>query len=136
MTQTERGFTLLEVLIAFIIMSLAFVLLFQGASGGVSNTRIATRTEQAVSLARSKLSSFDADASHDAEDLQGDDGDYHWRLQVVPVLSIPVRPIGRSRPDPTVLYHVAVTISWMTDGRRSTIRLETSRLTPMAPSPS
>ena len=128
-----RGFTLLEVLIAFVIISLALTVLLRGGAAGMSNVEAAVRTERAVSLAQSHLSSFDAQPNVVAEDLQGDEGDYHWRLQVTPILSIPVRPVGRSQPGPTSFYQVIMTVSWMMEGRHSALRLETKRLTPVPP---
>ena len=130
---TDHGFTLLEVLIAFIIMSLVLVSLVQGGTAGMSNVDVANRTERAVSLAQSRLSGFDS--AHAAEDLQGEDGSYHWRLQAAPIQTIAVRPVGRSNPAPTILYRVAVTVSWPANGRRSAVRLETMRLTPVPPTP-
>ncbi len=130
---SAMGFTLLEVLIAFVIISLALVVLLRGGAAGMSNVQAAAQTERAVSIAQSRLSSFDARPNVTVEDLQGDDGVYHWRLQVTPILSIPVRPVGRSEPGPTSFYQVVIAVSWMVEGRRSMLRLETNRLTPVPP---
>ena len=131
----DKGFTLLEVLVAFIIMSLVLASLLEGGAAGMSNAEAANQTERAVSLAQSQLSGFDATYDHAAEDLQGDEGRYHWRLQAAPVQTIAVRPVGRSRPGPTTLYQVAITVSWSARGGRSAVRLETMRLTPVPPVP-
>ena len=130
-----RGFTPLEVLVAFVIMSIVLAPLLQGGSAALTNVDVGSRAETAVALARSRLSLFDALPAPAGEDLQGDESGYHWRLQVSPIASIPVPPMGRDRPDPTVLYRVAVTMSWMSGGRDSSIRLETRRLTPVPPAP-
>ena len=127
------GFTLFEVLVAFIIMSLALVALLRGGATGMSNVEVALRTERAVAIAQSHLSSFNAQPNPADEDLQGDDGEYHWRMQVAPIATIPVRPVGRSNPGPTSFYQVWMTVSWIADGRRSAIELETKRLSPMPP---
>ena len=127
------GFTLLEVLVAFIIMSLALVALLRSGTAGISNVEAAVYTERAISIAQSRLSSFDAQTDPVAEDLQGDDGDYHWRLQVAPIQRIPVRPVGRSQPGPTSFYQVRLTVSWIVSGRHSAIQLVTQRLTPVPP---
>jgi general secretion pathway protein I len=134
-TADDQGFTLLEVLVAFIIMSIILVPLLQGGSASVRNVEIASQTELAVSLARSHLSAFDTQPASAEEDLQGDENGYHWRLQVVPLSAMTVPVVGRSTPDSTVLYQVAVTISWVSDQRQSSIRLETRRLTPTPPTP-
>ena len=129
----EGGFTLLEVLVAFAVMSVVLAPLLEGGVTGVHAVETAGLTEQAVSIARSQLSSFDAAPSHAAADLQGDEGRYHWRLQVAPLLTIPVQSAGARRSAPTTLYHIAVTVSWQAGGRRSSVRLATDRLTPVPP---
>jgi general secretion pathway protein I len=134
MTPEDRGFTLLEVLVAFIIMSIILAPMLEGGSASVRNVEIASRTELAVSLARSHLSAFDAQPATE-EDLQGDEGSYHWRLQVAPLSVMPVQVVGRSIPDSTVLYRVTATVSWTSDQRQSSVRLETMRLTPISPAP-
>jgi len=53
--RAERGFTLLEVLIAFAIAALALALLFRAASDGMLSVRTAGRYEEAVVRARSHL---------------------------------------------------------------------------------
>ena len=135
MIADERGFTLLEVLVAFVIMSIVLAPLLQGGSAGLSNVDVGSRAEMAVALARSRLSLFDALPASTGADLQGDDSGYHWRLQASSIASMPVPPMGRDRPDPTVLYRVAITMSWMSGRRVSSIRLETRRLTPVPPAP-
>ena len=135
MVTDERGFTLLEVLVAFVIMSIALAPLLQGGSAGLDNVDSGGRAEVALALARSRLSLFDSLPAPTAEDLQGDESGYHWHLQVSPIASMPVPPLGRDRPGPTVLYRVAVTMSWVSGRRQSSIHLETRRLTPVPPAP-
>lgn len=129
----EGGFTLLEVLVAFIIMSIALAALMRSGSQGLRGVDIAAQTEIAVALAQSRLRLFRELGESGTLDRQGDDGPYHWRLQVVPLDAMPVAVIGRSRPTPTVLYQVLATISWASQGRRSSIRLDTRRLSPVPP---
>lgn len=129
----EGGFTLLEVLVAFVIMSIALVELMRSGSQGLRSVDIAAQTEAAVAVAQSRLRLFRELAGAGTLDRQGDEGLYHWRLQVVPLNSMPVAVTGRRPPNPTVLYQVLATISWVSQGRQSSIRLVTRRLSPAPP---
>jgi len=129
----EGGFTLLEVLVAFVIMSIALAALMRSGSQGLRGVDIAAQTETAVALAQSHLQLFRELTEAGTLDRQGDEGPYHWRLQVVPLNTVPVAAVGRSRPTPTVLYQVLATISWASQGRQSSIRLDTRRLSPVSP---
>ncbi len=137
----DAGFTLLEVMVAFVIVSLALVALLEGGADGLRGVGAAGRVEDAVALARSHLSAFDALAAPTAEDLQGDEGDgFHWRLRVTPLDSLTSTAPGRTRRDPatltqTTLFQVSVVVSWMTGRQQSSVRLDTQRLTPVPPPP-
>ena len=48
----DRGFTLLEVLVAFIIAALALGVLFQGGIGGLTTANAAARYDEALSRAQ------------------------------------------------------------------------------------
>ncbi len=68
------GFTLLEVLVAFIIAALALGLLFQGGIGGLLTARIAGRYGEALSRAESHLAEATAGPTLTAGDSSGDGG--------------------------------------------------------------
>lgn len=129
----DRGFTLLEVLVAFAIISLALVPLLQGGSESLRGVDVASQTETAVALAQSHLRLFEELVKPDTQERQGDDGPYHWRLRIVPLDSVPASALGGKRQDPTVLYEVLATVSWASQGRQSSIRLDTKRLSPVLP---
>ncbi len=129
----DRGFTLLEVLVAFAIISMALVPLLQGGSESLRGVDVAGQTETAVALAQSHLRLFEELAEPGGQELQGDDGPYHWRLRIVPLDSVPASAIGGARQNPTVLYQVLATVSWASQGRQSRIQLDTKRLSSMPP---
>jgi general secretion pathway protein I len=135
---TASGFTLLEVMIAFLIAGLALGVLFQSGLSSLQSIQTAARYEEALARARSRL----AIAVHGAPmvplDQEGDDGGgYGWRVRIAPISGTAVRPFGmRGAGRPTwvavTLYSVSVLV-WWTDhenkaGPRREVRLETQHV--------
>ena len=135
--RTDRGFTLLEVLVAFVIAAAALVVLFRGALEGVQGTRIANQYEEAVSRARSHLASVRGSAAVAPVDQQGDDGGgFHWHVRVSPAASVPIEQGDTgSAGAHAVLYAVVVTISWPAGGGSREVRLEGARIGLAPPAP-
>jgi len=98
----ERGFTLLEVLVAFVIAAMAVAVLVEGVLGGLRSADVAGRYEEAIARARSRLAALGTNIV--AGDTQGDDGgSYHWHLRVAPnasklIASDVVRGAGTDPP--------------------------------------
>ena len=127
--RNERGFTLLEVLVAFAIASLALLVLFQGALAGLRSADIAGRYEEALTRARSRLAALGG--SLVPADKQGEDGSsYHWRVRISPVASTVSGNgvVGGAPAVRTTLYAVTVEVSWQEGGRRRVVELDSKRL--------
>jgi general secretion pathway protein I len=119
MIRAERGFTLLEVLVAFVIAALALGVLFRGTLGGLRVAQVAGHYEEAVSRAQSRLAALTPD-SLTPGDRQGDDGNgFHWQVRISPVATAPAG-------SPT-LYAVNVGVSWV-DGSRRMVELDSERI--------
>ena len=129
-SRPERGFTLLEVLIAFTIAALALGLLFRAASGGLLSVETAGRYEEAVSRARSHMAEISRDASPVAGESEGDDGSgFHWRLSVTPEARAQTASNGPiAGPPPPVLYAIVVAISWHDAGKNREFVLRSERM--------
>lgn len=107
----DAGFTLLEVLVAFVIAALALGVLFEGAVGGIRATQVADRTAEALTRARSHLATVGNGVVLRPTTQEGDDGSlYHWTLRIAPLQSV-ASGTGR-QASRLVLYGVQVTESW------------------------
>lgn len=129
----DRGFTLLEVLVAFIIAALALAALTQGAASGLRSVRVSGHVQEAVSRARSRLAAIGHGVPLQPGDQEGDDGGgFRWRLRVAPAAT--TERSERNEPRP-VLYDVAMTIEWRMDGGVRQVALSTQRLGSAPPEP-
>ena len=123
----EGGFTLLEVMVAFIIAALATGALLQGVGGGLQSTRVAAHTQEAVSRARSRLAALSGAPLQPGEQRGDDGGGFTWLTRVTPAAtaSAPPGPGGTKR---AVLYTLAVSLGWSMDGGSRAVVLESQRV--------
>ena len=132
----DDGFTLLEVLVAFIIAALALGALTQGAAGGLQSARVSGHYQEALSRARSRLASLGA-ASAPGEQSGDDGGGYAWRVNVAPLATAgrPREGVDSPRPGRATLLAVTVRISWRMDGGEREVVLATERVASAPPEP-
>jgi general secretion pathway protein I len=124
----ERGFTLLEVLIAFVIAALALGVMFNVAIDAMKSTTTAQRYAEAVARARSHLAMATAGGTLMPGDWSGDDGGgFNWHIHVVPVSEAAARRTGGPAV-PLVLYAVSVWITWTDDDQTRQVRLDTEQI--------
>jgi general secretion pathway protein I len=124
---SEDGFSLLEVLVAFAILSISLGVLLQVFSGGLRNAALSEEYTYAVLHAESLL----AAVGREDELIEGIeageiDETYSWRLTVTPYVEdefnqddFEVNP-----------YWVVMEVFWGSDERRRSVVLETLRLAP------
>ncbi len=129
----ERGFTLLEVLVASIIAAAVLSVLLQTAMTGNSTVREAGRYETAMALARSHLALLGGNVATLPPEQHGHDGPFDWQVQVTReaaacpgpgvVNQFLYRDAARAG-----LFAVDVQVSWQSAGHRRQVQIETKRL--------
>lgn len=132
----EHGFTLLEVLVAFVIAAMALGALTQGAAGGLQSARVSGHYQEALSRARSRLAALGMAAVPGEQ--QGDDGGgFSWRVRVVPLATAgrPREGVDPARPGQAILLGVTVRIAWRMDGGEREVTLATQRVGLAPPEP-
>jgi general secretion pathway protein I len=131
---SERGFTLLEVLVAFVIAALALAALFDAGVGGIRATQAAAHYQQAIARARSHLALAVRASLLVAGDWQGDDGSgFVWHLRVTPLATTGWHAVTQAAlrdpaNEPLVLCAVSVWITWRDGGTPREVRLDTEQI--------
>jgi general secretion pathway protein I len=129
MRSNSRGMTLIEVLVAFVILSLTMAVLMQIFSGGIRNAHIASGYSRAVFLAESRLAAAGVEQPLAAGETAGQVGpNLNWRMSVAAVEN----EGGSDRPlMPARMYQVRVLVGWDEDGRQRQVELSSLRLGPV-----
>lgn len=125
-----RGFSLLEVLVAFIILSLALGVLMRIFSGGLGNIGAAEHYSRAVAIAESQLAAAGVESPLTEGENSGEmENGYTWRTSVrrYDAGAQPLEGVVL----PVDLYRVEVTVNWdNTATTPRTLRFVTLRAAP------
>ena len=129
----DRGFTLLEVLVALAITAVTLAVLLSTEVNGIRTVRSAGAYETAMTIARSHLAMLGPNMADVAAAQHGRDGAFDWRIRVAP-LAVAQTGVGAVRQFPhkaqlqAALYAVGITISWRSDGHDQMLQVNTQRL--------
>ena len=128
----QKGFTLLETLVAFAIAALALTALYNGMLTSLLIGGDAARQAAALAIARSHLATLDPAGAVVPGPREGDEaGLYHWSLSVTPVAAARggASEAARGTNGPAlVLYDARIAVSWRgATGRTRSVALATLR---------
>ena len=122
----EKGFSLLEILVAFAILALALGLLLRIFSGGVNTAVVADDYTVAIQIAESLSASTGIETALQAGQSSGvEDDTYYWQVTTSPY-QIPDVPQD-TIPTGIALMQVDVSVSWQ-EGRAEPRRVELTTL--------
>lgn len=127
----QKGFTLIETLVAIMILAICLTVILQLFSGGMKAARISGDYTRAVFHAREKMEEILLIRKMEEGSAEGrfDDG-YGWAAEIA--LHEPLPDIGAAEeagpPKEMKLFRIMVSVYWDTDSRRRSFDLETLHL--------
>lgn len=127
----QRGFTLIEVIIAFALLALALSLLLGTLSGAAKQVRVAADGGRAALHAQSLLDQTGVGEPLQPGHREGDfeDGRYRWTMEITPYVDpVPNMQAGID-PNAPQLLQLVLMVQWKDGGPRNRLRLQSLRLT-------
>jgi general secretion pathway protein I len=124
----QRGYTLIEVIVAFALLALALTLLLGTLSGATRQVRWSADAGRAALHAQSLLDSLGLAALQPGEREGGfEDGRYRWSLSIAPWSDPALPPAAAPMPGYQV-YEVVLTVTWGDGGARERLQTRSLRL--------
>jgi general secretion pathway protein I len=121
---SSAGFTLLEVLVAFAILAMAFGALFGAFGAALKGTERTDETRTATVLARTTLAVVGAEIPLEAGERAGVyPNGFAWKVRMTPYGDLPAEGL-------VVAYDVTLIVSWKDTGARRSLSLRTLRVVP------
>ncbi len=132
--RSQRGLTLIEVLVAFVVLALTLGVILQIFSGGLRNARLSDAYTRALLLAESRLEAVGSEQALVPGETVGQLGeDLRWRVRIQPWAGAAADPLAAAAPaggapPARILYEVQVQVAWQAGGRERALRLTSLRL--------
>ncbi len=115
--RAQGGFTLVEILAAFVVFALLFATVLQVLSGSLNNTRRAAAYSKAALWAQSKMAAVGIDPPIEEGHWEGEfDDDYGWQIDITPYQLNDDTDLNFDE-FPVDLYYVELAVVWSLDER-------------------
>lgn len=127
----QRGYTLLEVIVAFALLALALTLLLGILSGAARQVRGSSDGARAALYAQSLMAEVGTGEALVAGQRTGDfeDGRYRWQLRIAPWRD---RALAAARqqvdPNTAALFEVTLAVQWGDAGPAQRLQLRSLRM--------
>lgn len=118
MSRTQRGLSLLEVLVAFAIMAMSLAVLYRATGANVRQVQDTERMQQALMLAQSVLA-VHAGVPPEGVTDRGESADMTWLLQST------AYETGLSGANVTPLHRLSVSVQWQSSTQQRELTLAT-----------
>jgi len=112
------GFTLIEILVSLVILTISMVTIMQLFSGGLKSSKIAGDYTKAIFLAREKMNQLLLEEDTVAKSIEEDlDNEYKWRAEIKPFNITDEDEYEDDDKMPVKLFEIEVSVEKKTGGR-------------------
>ena len=131
--QVQRGFSLLEVIVAFALAAIALGVLSQIFGQGARNMALAEDYDSALLLAESLLAEHGTLATSNETLISERTGQFQWTVSIQPVSAPEETPQFTPAPDrdaatPAQLVRIDVDVAWERNQKSRSVNLSSLRL--------
>lgn len=123
---SQRGFTLIEVVAAFVLLTVILVMAFEVFSAGLARAGELEDRSRALVVAQSQLAAAGVEQALHEGQTSGDSEDrrFHWDLSIAKT-NEGIQP-GQPAPSTYFLYRIDVLVTWLdAQGRTKSLPLST-----------
>ncbi|MGD9020384.1 MAG: prepilin-type N-terminal cleavage/methylation domain-containing protein [Lysobacterales bacterium] len=127
---TARGFTLLEVMLAFVIFALSFAVVLEILAGSISGIRRAGDDTQVALFAQSMMDLVGIEIPIEEARFEGEEMDrYYWQLDIYPYEPVDADAyvLELAELSGVELYRVTLDVEWDAGQRQRNARFSTIR---------
>ena len=129
----QRGFTLIEIVVAMAILGVGLIVIIELFAGGLRLGRASEEYSKAVSLARTKLEEVSLNAILQEGNETGEfDRDFRWQVAVKRMDILPVERPPEFQPL-VEFYRVKVDVFWKSGSRERNAGIETYKTAQAVP---
>ncbi|HLX23302.1 MAG TPA: prepilin-type N-terminal cleavage/methylation domain-containing protein [Usitatibacter sp.] len=122
----QRGFTLIEVVVAFVLLAVVLTLAFEVFSAGLARAGQFEDRSQALMIAQSQIASAGVEQAMREGEAQGESADhrFQWSTRITRT-DEGLKP-GQPAPSAYILYRIDVLVTWQdSQGRPQGLPLST-----------
>jgi general secretion pathway protein I len=132
---SQRGFTLLEVMVAVVILGLGLTVVFELFSGGLKSVEISNDYSNAVILANKKMGELSIKEALKIGKEEGDfpeEDNYKWEVEIIPYkvdeeANREIASPSAHNDNPIKIYQLNVRVFWKTGLLEKDVRLTSIR---------
>jgi len=123
---SQRGFTLIEVVVAFVLLAAILVMAFEVFSAGLSRTGALADRSRALVIAQSRLAATGVEQALREGESTGESDDHRFQWSTRVTRSDEGLTPGKPAPSAYVLYRIDVLVTWQdANGRAQALPLST-----------
>ncbi len=122
---SNKGFTLIEILVAISILAISLVVILQLFSGGLKSSRLSDQYTKGIFHAKEKMEEILLSTEFSEEEVEGEFGDsYRWRSEIIRI----EQEEEEASKLPFDTYNIKVDIFWDEGSKEKNFAISTMKV--------